>query len=137
MKARSLAYWITTLVFALAIGASGIGDLVRAPAIVEGLGQLGYPAYLMLLLGVWKLLGVAAILAPGAPRLKEWAYAGFFFELTGAAFSHVAAGVGSPVAPLALAALAAASWALRPEGRTLGTPIVVLPKSAPLAPTAA
>ncbi len=125
MKARSLAYWITTLVFALAILASGIADLVHAPAIVEGIGQLGYPLYLVTLLGVWKLLGVAAILAPGTPRLKEWAYAGLFFELTGAAFSHVAAGVGSPAAALALTGLAAASWALRPGDRRVPGPLAL------------
>jgi hypothetical protein len=120
MRARSIAYWVTTVLFAVAIGASGIADLVHAPPIVEGFGLLGYPTYLMTLLGVWKLLGVVAILAPRFPRLKEWAYAGFFFELSGAAFSHLAAGVGSPAAPIALATLALASWALRPESRALG-----------------
>jgi hypothetical protein len=128
MRARSIAYWVTTVLFAVAIGASGIADLVHAPPIVEGLGLLGYPTYLMTLLGVWKLLGVVAILAPRFPRLKEWAYAGFFFELSGATFSHLAAGIGSPAAPIALGALALASWALRPEGRLLGT---MLPAAAP------
>ena len=121
MKARSIGYWITTALFVLAMGGSGMADLVHAPPIVEGFGHLGYPEYLMTLLGVWKMLGIVAILAPGLPRLKEWAYAGFFFELTGAAFSHVAAGVGSPAAPLVLALLTLASWALRPESRLFGS----------------
>jgi hypothetical protein len=128
MTARSIGYWIVTGLFALASLGSGIGDLMQAPQIAEGIGHLGYPAYLMTLLGIWKVLGVGAILAPGLPRLKEWAYAGFAFQLTGAAFSHLAAGVGSPVAPLVLLALGAASWALRPESRTLGR---LLPAAAP------
>ena len=136
MKARPALYWITTVLFALAIGGSGIADLVHAPPIVEGFGHLGYPVYLMTLLGIWKLLGVVAILAPRLPRLKEWAYAGFFFELSGAAFSHVVAGVGSPVAPIVLASLAIASWALRSDERLLGS--LVPTGSAPtLAPATA
>lgn len=135
MKARSISYWVTTVLFALAIGASGIADLVPLQQIVEGFGLLGYPVYLTTLLGVWKLLGVVAILAPRFPRLKEWAYAGFFFELSGAAFSHIAAGVGSPASPIVFAALGLASWALRPEGRSFGT---ILPSSTPsLAPATA
>jgi hypothetical protein len=128
MTARSIGYWITTALFALALAGSGVGDLMQAPQIAEGLAHLGYPPYLMTILGIWKMLGVVAILAPGFPRLKEWAYAGFAFELTGAAFSHVAAGIGSPVAPLVLLALGVASWALRPENRLLGR---VLPAAAP------
>jgi len=135
MKARSIAYWVTTVLFALGIGASGIADLVHAQPIVEGFGLLGYPLYLTTLLGVWKLLGVVAILAPRFPRLKEWAYAGFFFELTGAAFSHVAAGVGSPASPLLFLALGLASWALRPEGRLFGS--IVPASNAALAPATA
>jgi hypothetical protein len=131
MTARSIAFWVTTVLFALALGGSAFADLVQAPPIVEGFGHLGYPLYLTTLLGVWKVLGVAAVLAPGLPRLKEWAYAGFFFELSGAAFSHVAAGVGSPAAPIVLALLGLASWALRPESRVLGQ---LLPPTSP-APT--
>jgi hypothetical protein len=130
MNARTIGYWITTSLFALAIAGSALADLVRAPAIVEGMNALGYPVYVATLLGVWKLLGVVALLAPRMPRLKEWAYAGFLFELTGAAFSHVSAGVGSPAMPLVLLALAMSSWALRPEARVLGT---VLPASQRLA----
>ena len=135
MKARSIAYWVTTVLFAVGMGASAIADLVHAPALVEGFGVLGYPVYLLTLLGVWKMLGAIAILVPRFPRLKEWAYAGFLFELTGAAYSHIAAGVGSPVAPLVLAALAMASWALRPEGRLFGT--IVPASNAALAPATA
>ena len=106
-----------TVLFALAMGASGLGDLMHAPAISAGLHALGYPPYLMTLLGVWKLLGVVALLAPGFPRIREWAYAGFAFELSGAAFSHFAAGDAANVAPaLVLFALGMASWRLRNGG---------------------
>jgi uncharacterized membrane protein YphA (DoxX/SURF4 family) len=128
MTARSIGYWSVTALFALALAGSGLGDLAQAPQIVEGVTHLGYPLYLVTLLGIWKVLGVLAILAPGLPRLKEWAYAGFAFQLTGAAFSHLAAGEGSPIPPLALLALGVASWALRPETRVLGQ---LLPARAP------
>lgn len=102
------------MLFALAMGAGGVGDLMHAPAVSAGLQALGYPAYLMTLLGVWKLLGVVPLLAPGFPRLREWAYAGFAFELSGAAFSHLAVGDVANVAPsLVLFALGMASWRLR------------------------
>jgi hypothetical protein len=120
MHARTIAYWITTVLFSLALGASGLADLAHAQPLVDAFDALGYPGYLLTLLGGWKLLGVIAILAPGVPRLKEWAYAGFFFELSGGAFSHLASGVGSPTMTIVLAALGLASWALRADARLLG-----------------
>ncbi|AKF10088.1 DoxX family protein [Sandaracinus amylolyticus] len=115
---RPIAYWISTALLALALGAGGVLDLTRAPEVMTGLERLGYPAYLATLLGAWKLAGVAALLAPGLGRLKEWAYAGIAFDLTGAAFSHVASGdAPGAVAPIALFVIAAASWALRPASR--------------------
>ena len=124
MKTRTIAYWTTTALVAFAFAAGGIFDLSGAPEIMQTLDRLGYPAYLAPLLGTWKLLGVLAILAPGLPRLKEWAYAGMVFDITGAIVSHAA--VGDPVAqltaPIVLLGLIAASWALRPAGRTLVVP---------------
>lgn len=120
MTARSIAYWITTALFVLALGGSALADLVLAPPIVEGFATLGYPTYLAIILGVWKALGVLAIAAPGLPRLKEWAYAGFFFHLTGAIASHLAIG-DLAIAPLVvLLLLWGTSWALRPQSRVLG-----------------
>ena len=89
---------------------------------LKTLAHLGYPAYFSTILGAWKLLGAIAIVAPRYPRLKEWAYAGFFFDLTAAAISHafVGDGVGDILAPLGFLALVAASWALRPASRRLG-----------------
>jgi hypothetical protein len=86
-------YWTLTAVFCLFITFSGLGDLVSAEAVVSDLLQLGYPAHLAPFLGVAKLLGVAALLAPGLPRLKEWAYAGLSFDLSGAIFSALALGI--------------------------------------------
>lgn len=121
MKTKQIGYWAATGLVAFAMGAGGAFDLLRAPDVMAAMTHLGYPAYLAPLLGAWKLLGVAAVLAPGLPRLKEWAYAGMVFDLTGAAFSHAAAGdpFGAVATPLALAALVAASWALRPASRRL------------------
>jgi hypothetical protein len=81
--------------------------------------RLGYPAYLLTILGFWKLLSAVAWLVPGVPILREWAYAGVFFETTGAAASHIATGNGIVAAAvtLILTALAMASWALRPKNR--------------------
>lgn len=87
------------------------------------MAALGYPTYFVALLGAWKVLGGLAILAPRRPLLKEWAYAGIAFDLTGAAFSHAAMGhpAAKVIAPLVILGIAAASWALRPEARMLTT----------------
>jgi hypothetical protein len=82
---------------------------------------LGYPVYFLTIIGVWKLLGVIALLVPKFPLLKEWAYAGFFFLMSGAVFSHVA--VGDPfkedIPSLLLLVLTAVSWNFRPAARKL------------------
>jgi len=87
--------------------------------VVEVLEQLGYPVYLLTILGIWKLLGSIALTIPRFPRLQEWAYAGIFFEMTGAAASWIAIGdqTGEFVAPLMFAAFAMTSWVLRPQQR--------------------
>lgn len=128
MRARLVAYWITTALFALAMTGSAYADLVPLPPIVEGFGHLGYPMYLATLLGVWKLLGVVALLAPRTQRLKEWAYAGFFFELTGAAYSHLAGAQPGVGAPLVLVGLLLASWWLRPASRVVGALTLGMPE---------
>ncbi len=128
---KSAAYWTATALIALETLAGGVVDLVHGPAaIVTGpstlsaVTSLGYPVYFLTILGVAKLLGGATLLGPGLPRLKEWAYAGIVFELIGASASLLARGygVGDVATPLLLAAVAMASWALRPPGRTLGQP---------------
>ena len=120
MKNKNLPYWITTILVALAFLAGGASDLARSPQVLEGMQHLGYPDYFATILGVWKILGAIAILAPGFPRLKEWAYAGIFFDLSGAALSHAYSHdpVGKIVTPLVILGIAAASWALRSSSAT-------------------
>lgn len=129
MRARTIGYWATTIFVAAELLAGGLTDLLHGrEALVAGqpvqevVTHLGYPAYVLTLLGAWKLLGGVVLLVPRFPRLKEWAYAGTFFEMTGAAFSLVASGsdAGTVGFPLFVAALALVSWALRPRDRTLG-----------------
>jgi hypothetical protein len=119
-KPKVIGYWVTTGLFAAAFLASGAAELASAPAAVTATLALGYPAYFLTILGVWKVLSAPALLAPGLPRLKEWAYAGIFFDLTGAAASHAFSGdaAGKIATPLVLLLIAAASWALRPPSRT-------------------
>jgi hypothetical protein len=121
MNARIIAYWTATMLITLALLSGGVASVARAEPNVRGMAELGYPAYLLLVLGVWKLLGAVVLLAPRLALLKEWAYAGIAFDLSGAAFSHAAIGhaAGKVAVPLVLLALAACSWALRPSSRRL------------------
>ena len=135
MNAKTTTYWITTGLLSFALLGSGFGKLSQAPELVANMDRLGYPTYLLTILGAWALLAVVALLAPGFARVKEWAYAGVVFQMTGAFASHVAVGdaLAESIAPLVLLGLAAASWALRPASRRL-----VEPASAPaLQPVAA
>lgn len=126
MKSKSIAYWITTILVAVPIGSGGVAQMAQYHANPHGIVPvLGYPLYFFAILGFWKVLGAIAILVPRFPRLKEWAYAGIFFDLTGAAVSCAAAGgygayAFHVIAPLILTVLAVASWALRPQSRTIG-----------------
>jgi uncharacterized membrane protein YphA (DoxX/SURF4 family) len=125
-RARSIAYWTTTGLVAFFIAGGGISQVAHVKGTVDGFVHiLHYPAYFVTILGVWKVLGPIAILVPRFPRLKEWAYAGIIFDLTGAAASSASVGVYGAyafhlLAPLLIAVLAVASWALRPPSRTLG-----------------
>ena len=118
-KGTTIAYWITTGLLAFALTGSGVMDLMQPAEMVEGMEHLGYPAYVLTLLGIAKLLAVPAILSPRFPVLKEWAYAGVVFDFGGAMFSHLSSGDGMPqVAPLlVLLTLTAASYLLRPASR--------------------
>ena len=121
MKKRLLGYWVATALFCLAMTAGGTMNLMRAEMQKEAMGALGYPEYLMTILGVAKILGVIALLIPKMPLLKEWAYAGFTFDLLGAAASH--AFIGDPIVeaivPVVILAIAGASYCLRPSARRL------------------
>jgi hypothetical protein len=119
-KRRLVGYWVTTGLFAALFLAGGLAELAAAPATVDATRALGYPDYVVRILGFWKLMAVPAVLAPRFPRLKEWAYAGAFFDLTGAAVSHACSGAAAAkiITPLVFLAVGAASWALRPPSRT-------------------
>ncbi len=121
MNKRLIGYWLATTLFCLAMTAGGMMNLMRAEMQQEAMTALGYPEYLMTILGVAKILGVIALLIPKTPLLKEWAYAGFTFDLLGAAASH--ASIGDPIVeaivPLLILAIAGASYFLRPSARQL------------------
>ena len=126
MKTKSIVYWAMTLLVAMPIGSGGVGQILQYRANPQGVvAELGYPTYFFAILGIWKVLGAIAILVPRFPRLKEWAYAGIFFDLTGAAASCAAVGgygayAFHVIAPLIITGFTVASWALRPESRKIG-----------------
>ena len=121
-RIRPIAYWLTTAVLAFVMLSGGAADTLRQHDTAAGMVHLGYPLYFMTILGLWKLVGGVVVVAPRLPRLKEWAYAGAIFDLTGAAASHAATGDGPRhvMVPLVFAAIAMASWALRPPRRMIG-----------------
>ena len=118
---KTATYWLTTSLLALDFAVGGAFQLRPPAQVASAMAHLGYPAYFVIWLGVWKLLGAAALLVPGLPRLKEWAYAGIFFDLTSAAVSIVAVGDGFAAAliPLLFLVLALTSCWTRPPSRTL------------------
>jgi hypothetical protein len=120
-KAKKIGYWVTTGVIVFCM-TGGVFELLGVRTTTEGIMKLGYPAYIIPALGLGKVLAILAILWPGTPRLKEWAYAGIFFNMMGAVVSHVARRdpAWSIAVTLSIAAITLASWALRPEGRKLG-----------------
>ena len=122
MKKRDkIMYWISTVWLALGMFSTGIVQLLKMKDEVQNITQLGYPSYFLTLIGLWKILGVVAVLIPRFPLLKEWAYAGFFFAMSGATFSRIAAGDSiSEIFPsLLLLILTVVSWYFRPADRRL------------------
>lgn len=120
MKKRDkIIYWIATLWLALGMFSTGLVQILRVKTEVDFITKLGYPVYFITILGVWKILGVIAVLIPRSPVLKEWAYAGFFFSMSGAIMSHVASGsqLKDIFPSILLLTLTALSWAFRPADR--------------------
>jgi hypothetical protein len=120
MKKRDkIIYWIATLWLSLGMISTGIVQLVKMEDEADMFTRLGYPVYLLTILGVWKLLGVVAVLIPKFPIVKEWAYAGFFFTMSGAVFSHLAIGDEAKelFGPVLLIILTVVSWYFRPAER--------------------
>ena len=123
-KRNKIIYWIATIWLALGMISTGIVQLIKAKEGQGGLDMithLGYPAYFLTIIGIWKIIGVAALLIPKNPLLKEWAYAGFFFIMSGAIFSHIAAGDSliELFPSFLLLILTVVSWYFRPADRKL------------------
>jgi uncharacterized membrane protein YphA (DoxX/SURF4 family) len=120
-KRNKIIYWIATIWFSFGILSGGIAQLIKVQQTVDGVMHLGYPAYLLTIIGIWKILGVIAVLIPKFPLLKEWAYAGFVFLMTGAFFSHLALGDAAVefFGPLLLLVLILLSWYFRPAERKI------------------
>jgi uncharacterized membrane protein len=120
-KRNKIIYWATTIFLAFGMLAGGVQQLLQIGGYVEIIRQLGYPLYFLSILGAWKILGVVAVLVPKFPLLKEWAYAGFFFAMSGAIFSHIAVGqqINEITPSLVLLILTVVSWYLRPADRKI------------------
>ncbi len=122
-KRNKIIYWVATLWLALGMVSTGLGQLFKfnGQGGPDMIAHLGYPVYVLTILGAWKMLGVIAVLIPKFPLLKEWAYAGFFFIMTGAMYSHIAA--GDPAVELfpslLLLVLTGLSWYYRPANRKI------------------
>ncbi len=120
-KRNKIIYWIVTGFLSFAMLAGGVQQLLQIGGYVEIITRLGYPLYFMSILGAWKILGVIVLLIPKFPLVKEWAYAGFFFAMSGAAISHIAAGQAfvEAVPSLILLTVIVISWYFRPADRKI------------------
>lgn len=120
-KRNKIIYWVATLFLSMGMLAGGIQQMLQIGGYTEIVTRLGYPLYMLSIIGIWKILGVIAILLPKAPLLKEWAYAGFFFTMTGAAISHVAMKepFAEAVPSIILVIAVIVSWYFRPVSRKL------------------
>lgn len=120
-KRNKIIYWVATAWLALGMLSTGIVQLMQQKEEVDNMIQLGYPLYVLTLLGIWKILGVIAVLIPKFTLAKEWAYAGFFFAMSGAIFSHIAASdaIKEIFPPLLLLILTIVSWYFRPVDRKI------------------
>ncbi len=120
-KRNKIIYWIATIWLALGMVSTGIVQILKIKEEADMMTHLGYPLYFLTILGVWKILGVIAVFVPKFPLLKEWAYAGFFFAMSGAVFSHLACGDAAKefFGPVLLLLLTVISWYFRPADRKI------------------
>lgn len=118
-KSHKIIYWVATIWLSLGMASTGIVQLIQMEEEVKKMALLGYPAYFLTIIGIWKILGVITVLIPKFPVIKEWAYAGFFFAMSGAIASHIASGSPSVelFGPALLLVLTLVSWYFRPQGR--------------------
>jgi uncharacterized membrane protein len=122
MKKRNvIIYWTSTVLLSFGMLVSGISQLLHVKEMNELIAHVGYPLYFMYIIGTWKVLGVIAILVPRQKLLKEWAYAGFFFLMTGALISHLAIGDSGKAifGPLFQTIFIVLSWYFRPDDRKI------------------
>ena len=133
-RLRTIAYWTFTVLLVAELAAGSLWNFLQIEWVRVQLNHLGYPLYLTYILGVCQIGGAAVIIAPGFPWLKEWAYAGSFFNFSGAVASHLLAGEGVPawLAPVMFSTFVIGSWALRPSDRRL-TNAELAPETRPLA----
>jgi len=120
-RTRLIAYWILTALVAFEMALGGVWDLLRTHYVRALVDHIGYPEYVLTILGIWKVAGAIVVLIPRCPLLKEWAYAGGFFVYTGAVASHLLSGDGPDhwAAPAVFTLVLVASWWLRPPSRRL------------------
>ena len=120
-KRNKIIYWIATIWLALGMLSTGIVQLLKTEEEVDMMIRLGYPVYFLTIIGVWKILGVVAVLIPKFPLVKEWAYAGFFIAMSGAVISHLIVGDEAKeiFGPTLLLILTMVSWYFRPADRKL------------------
>ena len=121
-KRNKLIYWVATSLLALGMFSSGLQQVLHTQTIMDFMVPLGYPSYFFYIIGVWKILAVIAILTPGFKLLKEWAYAGLFFVMTGALLSHLAIGdfaAKSIMGPVFQTVFIILSWWFRPADRKI------------------
>ena len=120
-KRKLIWYWIITILLSFCIFFGGLAQALQLKEVLQGFKPLGYPTYFISLIGIWKVLGVFAILIPKFPLLKEWAYAGIFFTMSGAVISHIASDDVKVqiISPIVLAIFTVLSWYLRPANRKL------------------
>ena len=123
-KRNKIIYWSATLFLSLGMLAGGVQQMLQIGGYNEIVTQLGYPLYFLSILGSWKILGVIAILVPKRPLLKEWAYAGFFFAMSGAAISHIVVeqSISETLPSAILLIVTVLSWYFRPEDRKIISP---------------
>lgn len=120
-KIKLIIYWVATCLTAFGMLASGIAQVLQVKAWVDIIVPLGYPPYFLYIIGIWKILGAIVILIPGFKLVKEWAYAGLFFAMTGAVASHLACGhgVGDVIPPFMQTVFIILSWYFRPANRKI------------------
>jgi uncharacterized membrane protein YphA (DoxX/SURF4 family) len=121
-KKKLIIYWVATVLLAFGMFTSGLEQIFHVKDMVDIVVPLGYPLYFLDIIGVWKILGVIAILIPRFKLVKEWAYAGLFFVMTGALVSHLASGDDSLkgiIGPFMQTIFIILSWYFRPANRKI------------------